>query len=57
MDVEVVIEAWGNYKKGDIVKNLPISTAEACIKTGKVKQVGTETTEVKPSKKKKKEDE
>lgn len=57
MDIEVLADVWGKYKKGDVVKNIPDSTALACIKTGKVKEAGTETPDSKTPKKKKKDDE
>lgn len=57
MDIEVLADVWGTYKKGNVIKNIPHSTALACIKTGKVKEAGTETPDSKTPKKKKKYDE
>lgn len=39
MDVEVVSEKWGKYTKGDIITDMPLSTANAIIKHGIVKEV------------------
>lgn len=41
MDVEVVLKKWGTYKKGDVLNNVPKSTAEALIKAGSVKEAGS----------------
>lgn len=49
MDVRVISELFGVYKKGDIIKDMPDSTAMACIKTGVVVAAdSTEATNVKP---------
>ena len=34
--VEVILEKWGRYKKGDTIE-MPESTAKGCIKSGAVK--------------------
>jgi len=31
MDVRVILDKWGRYSKGDIIKDMPDSTAQACI--------------------------
>ena len=39
MDVRVTVDKWGRYSKGDIIKDMPESTALACIKSGSVEEV------------------
>lgn len=50
MDVRVIVKKWGNYAEGDIIENMPESTARACIKSGVVEDANGEKTEVKPKK-------
>lgn len=54
MDVKVIVKKWGNYAEGDIIENMPESTAKACIKAGVVEDAKGEKTEVKPKTAKKK---
>lgn len=56
VDVRVIVEKWGTYKKGDILTDVPDSTALACIKAGVVEDASEEekTKVVKPTKKEKK---
>jgi len=53
MKVEVILKKWGSYKQGDQI-DLPDTTAKACIKSGAVKEIDSESTESKTSNKKKK---
>jgi len=53
MDVKVIVPKWGRYSQGDVIENMPESTAKACIKSGVVVENGEET-EVKPKKNTKK---
>jgi hypothetical protein len=52
MNVEVLLEQWGTYKKGDIIEDMPESTALACIANGAVKEAGSEVKTTKPKAKK-----
>ncbi len=54
MDVKVIAKKWGRYSQGDIIENMPESTAKAIIKHGIVEEIGGEKTEVKPKKAQKK---
>lgn len=56
LDVRVIVEKWGTYKKGDILTDVPDSTALVCIKAGVVEDASEEekTKVVKPVKKEKK---
>ena len=39
--VEVIIDKWGTYKKGDILNAMARSTADACVKHKIVKILTT----------------
>lgn len=63
MKVVVIVESWGNYKLGDIISEMPESTAAACIANGVIRDfdapdikaeevVPKKETEVKPVKEK-----
>ena len=38
MDVVVTVKKWGKYSKGDVIKDMPESTAKACIKANVVEE-------------------
>lgn len=56
MNVRVIVDKWGRHSKGDIVKDMPLSTANACIAKGVVEDENSQE-KVKPSKKEKQKDE
>ncbi len=39
MKLEVIPDKWGRYKKGDVLQGIPSSTANALIKSGKVREL------------------
>ena len=39
MDVRVILDKWGRYSKGEIIKDMPDSTAQACIDSKAVEEV------------------
>ena len=41
MDLKVVSKKWGKYSKGDVLKNVPLTTANALIKHGVVEDAAT----------------
>lgn len=49
MKVRVIVPKWGRYLQGDVIENMPETTAKAIIKHGVLEEVGKET-EVKPKK-------
>lgn len=36
VSVKVIVAKWGTYKKGDIIAPMFRSTANACVKAGKI---------------------
>lgn len=48
MDLKVVSKKWGSYSKGDVLKNVPKSTAKALLKS---KHVEDNAAKKKPTKK------